>query len=113
MKRCPSCDGILGVDCFNPVDCAAITASMNQQCQSCEQLINEINYLRDVDMRDLEQKIQYSCKIVSDLLDIIYDLALSNGMSVGEAEDYYRKNYIKPDEPGSAESNYIDDDLPF
>lgn len=31
MATCPSCGGIIGRDCFNPVECAQITASMNQQ----------------------------------------------------------------------------------
>lgn len=26
MSRCPSCGGIIGVDCFNTVDCAMISA---------------------------------------------------------------------------------------
>jgi hypothetical protein len=29
LKRCPSCQGILGVDCFNPDECAWITHEMN------------------------------------------------------------------------------------
>lgn len=28
-RRCPSCDGILGVDCFNADECALITLKQN------------------------------------------------------------------------------------
>lgn len=31
MSMCPSCGGIIGRDCFNPVECAWITQSMNEQ----------------------------------------------------------------------------------
>lgn len=31
MRTCPSCGGIVGRDCFNPVECAQITESQNQQ----------------------------------------------------------------------------------
>lgn len=83
-------------------------------CQSCEQLSLEINYLRDVDMRALEQDIQYACKIISDLLDLLYDTTLiRNGADLSDAERFYREHHIKADELGSMENNYIDDDLPF
>lgn len=29
MRSCPSCGGIIGRDCFNPIECAQITASMD------------------------------------------------------------------------------------
>ncbi len=29
MKHCPSCGGIIGRDCFNPVECANISNNMN------------------------------------------------------------------------------------
>lgn len=29
--RCPSCGGVIGRDCFNPVECAWITQSMDAQ----------------------------------------------------------------------------------
>lgn len=31
MKTCPSCGGKLGRDCFNPIECAWITQSINDQ----------------------------------------------------------------------------------
>lgn len=31
MRSCPLCGGIIGRDCFNPVECAWITQSMNEQ----------------------------------------------------------------------------------
>lgn len=31
MRNCPSCGGLIGRDCFNPVECAWITQSMNEQ----------------------------------------------------------------------------------
>lgn len=31
MARCPSCGGILGRDCFNPVDCAMISERQAQE----------------------------------------------------------------------------------
>jgi hypothetical protein len=29
MRTCPSCGGIIGRDCFNPIECAEITYQMN------------------------------------------------------------------------------------
>lgn len=110
MSICPSCGGVLGKDCFNPVECAQISASMHNQCQTCETLLNEINYLRDVDMKALEQDIQYACKIISDLLEICYE---KKATGLSDAEQFYREHHIEADKPGSMESNYIDDDLPF
>lgn len=34
MKTCPSCGGILGQDCFNPSECAAIGHMQQQQASS-------------------------------------------------------------------------------
>jgi len=31
MKTCPSCGGLIGRDCFNPVECAWITQQINAQ----------------------------------------------------------------------------------
>lgn len=31
MRTCSSCGGIIGRDCFNPIECAWITQSMNEQ----------------------------------------------------------------------------------
>lgn len=30
MRHCDSCGGVLGRDCFNPIECAQITRSMEQ-----------------------------------------------------------------------------------
>lgn len=36
MQTCQSCGGVLGRDCFNPQECAAITRQMQQQaCPHC------------------------------------------------------------------------------
>jgi len=31
MRHCPSCGGIIGKDCFNPIECAEITERQAQQ----------------------------------------------------------------------------------
>jgi hypothetical protein len=31
MNRCPSCGGVIGRDCFNPVECAAISSHNNSR----------------------------------------------------------------------------------
>jgi len=31
MARCPNCGGIIGRDCFNPIECGWITQQMNAQ----------------------------------------------------------------------------------
>lgn len=36
MSTCPSCGGVLGVDCFNPGECAAITQDMVARAQQAE-----------------------------------------------------------------------------
>lgn len=33
MRRCPSCDGVIGVDCFNPEECAQIGYQQEMQRQ--------------------------------------------------------------------------------
>ena len=51
MAHCPSCGGIIGRDCFNPVECAQITASMQNNNYELElqidRLEREIIMLRD------------------------------------------------------------------
>lgn len=31
MSTCPGCGGIVGRDCFNPIECASISESIEQQ----------------------------------------------------------------------------------
>lgn len=79
-------------------------------CQSCEQLSNEINYLRDVDMKALEQDIQSACKIIGDLLDIMPVGIVSEYVEYVEyAELFYRQHYITPPPKDDNEL----DELPF
>jgi len=49
MSTCPSCGGVIGLDCFNPQECAEITGQMMQQtqaCPTCCELQAEIERLR-------------------------------------------------------------------
>lgn len=48
MQHCPSCGGILGRDCFNPVECASITNSMLNDQFHTQQLEQENNMLRQL-----------------------------------------------------------------
>lgn len=50
MARCPSCDGIIGIDCFNPDECAWIEMEQKRQKEKNEKtelinLRNQVNYL--------------------------------------------------------------------
>lgn len=61
MKHCSSCGGILGRDCFNPIECAQITESMNIiQYEQQEKPTNELwQYIHMLESRIelLEQKL--------------------------------------------------------
>lgn len=110
MRSCPSCGGIIGRDCFNPIECAQITASINSQhcgC-GCEQLLTEINYIRGVDMPSMEHTIQEGCNVISSIIDLLppeFDL---NNEVLKQAENYYRQhyNFVKPE-------TVDPDELPF
>lgn len=112
MKSCPSCGGIIGRDCFNPIECAQITASMNAQCNcGYEQILGELQYVRGVDMPALEQEVQEACVIIGKLLDMLNDpTMIQNGEDLSFAEHFYRKNYNEPKEVNKTSSL---DDLPF
>jgi DnaJ-class molecular chaperone len=43
MSICPSCGGVLGLDCFNPQECAYITQQMNAQ-EVAERLQSNFGY---------------------------------------------------------------------
>jgi hypothetical protein len=79
----------------------------NTNCNcGCEQLLTEINYIRDVEMKDLEQEVQHACNVINQLYDMV-----STG-SYGDlefADDFIRDNYI----PTEKEIRDSLDDLPF
>lgn len=62
MERCPSCGGILGRDCFNPVECANITASIYNQ--DVDDLHRQIEILKhaltdnNIELPNLDKPIQ-------------------------------------------------------
>lgn len=79
-------------------------------CQFCEQLITEINYIRDVEIKHLEGKIQHACNVINQLYDMIQDDTLvRNGADLEFAEAYMIANYI----PTEKELKGLEDDLPF
>ena len=120
MNRCPSCGGLIGRDCFNPVECARITENLRQQdyqsadSQIIQQLQNEINHLREVEIPHVEDKLSIALDLIKETID-----KLGNNESekwehyefIHGLNRFYNENisYIK-----SKESVPIEDDgLPF
>lgn len=85
-------------------------AQFYKSCSGCEQLLTEINYIRDVEIKALEVKIQDGCNVINELYDILKDDTLvRNGTDLHFAEAYLHENYV----PAQKELNDIEDDLPF
>jgi hypothetical protein len=79
-------------------------------CQSCEQLSTEINYIRDVEMKDLEDRIQQACDVINQLYDMIEDPTLvRNGTDLQFAEVFLKDNW----RPTQQEIKDMEDELPF
>jgi|GEM_PF-4026597 len=79
-------------------------------CKACEQLLTEISYIRDVEIKHLESKIQDACTVINQLYDMIQDDTLvRNGTDLEFAEAYVIENYV----PTEKEIKDIIDDLPF
>lgn len=97
MRSCPSCGGIIGRDCFNPIECAEISRRMDAaKCNcGCDQLLLELDYIRSVDMPHLESKIQEACVIINRLYDIIGNQPISPELT--DAEKFIRENYNEPE----------------
>lgn len=58
-SRCPYCDGILGIHCFNVEDCGAVTRSMQsfgeQSIERIQELETLLNDVLDSDMAQREE----------------------------------------------------------
>lgn len=109
-KVCQSCGGILGRDCFNPVECAEITRRMEAEINNPDyaQLLGELDYIRGVDMPAMEQTIQDACKIISGLIDMLPHDFDQDDEALKQAENFYRQHVVLP----PATQSDIDD-LPF
>lgn len=71
-RRCPSCEGIIGVDCFNPDECAYITMKMDAEKE--RKRWNEI------------ERLVYECRELSEELDYYKRLADAAGEYISELE---------------------------
>lgn len=60
MNRCPSCGGIIGKDCFNPVECAAISERMAQYHDMNHYDLGHVAGYQDSqnEIEDLKQQIE-------------------------------------------------------
>jgi hypothetical protein len=62
MSQCPSCGGVIGRDCFNPIECADISNSMNSyDIQALEyqiQILKQTLIENNIPIPDLEIKQQ-------------------------------------------------------
>jgi len=76
----------------------------------CDQLLTEINYIRDVEMKDLEQKVQESCRIINGLYDLLGCDIDPDCSQIKHAEQFIRDNYIDVVNDSCLPNN---DDLPF
>ena len=77
MKTCRGCGGILGRDCWNEMDCLAITHSeenrYRQQAEHAQVVSSENAYeihLHENRINELENKVEYLLKLVRDKLGI-------------------------------------------
>ncbi len=90
MRTCPSCGGIVGRDCFNPIECAMIGHAQEQQrMRVMQDLIDSNNRLIKLQERanevGLEEAINYSMQTVP-VLQLEYD-------RLKEAKDLLEKVY--------------------
>lgn len=62
MSICHSCGGVIGRDCFNPAECAQITAQMAMQYQhgQCESCARSDCYIADLkaEIADLQEQLR-------------------------------------------------------
>ena len=62
MSQCPSCGGVIGRDCFNPVECADISNRMNsydiQELEYQIQILKQTLIENNIPIPDLEIKKQ-------------------------------------------------------
>ena len=76
-------------------------------CPSCDQLLTELNYIRDVDMKDKDETIYRACTLIRELIDAIrgkdYDPECLNW-----SEMFYNEHFIYR-EPTDIDA----DELPF
>lgn len=100
MSRCPSCGGILGRDCFNPVECSQITASMNDE-QIVQPYIDALREALDT-INQMADKMQIIDEGLSEHLGNLIDNTVA------------MINRTLPPVPWTAEQeNSFYDDLPF
>ena len=70
MARCNSCNGIIGVDCFNPTECAFISEQIeNNERHEMENRIRELEEVNGerYDIRCIEQKYDYLINRINEL----------------------------------------------
>jgi len=75
-------------------------------CRFCQQLVNEINYIRDVEIKHLESKVQDTCNVINQLYEMV---SMGSYGDLEFAEHFIRDNYI----PTEKEVKDLEDDLPF
>lgn len=107
MKTCSACGGIIGVDCFNEIDCLAISASAADS--HSEQLRRELDWEREVVVPDLEGKIADAYRTIRDLVNILDAAALN--YEHRELVDRVKEHYPLSELP--AETQTDNDELPF
>jgi hypothetical protein len=92
-RTCPSCGGIIGRDCFNPMECAMITA-------------------RDESRREFQQEILYVAhNELSRQFEALKRLLIDTGVVDGIQIDIIEN---PPPQPKiEYERHYEQDDLPF
>ncbi len=68
MSICPSCNGVIGQDCFNPGECMAITQAMAERSVSAEQEIQELwaeVKAKDERIKELESALKQAADLIA------------------------------------------------
>lgn len=63
MRTCPSCGGVIGRDCFNPVECAHISNSIQEDhINRLEALAKAEKHFTELSKEEQEKEIQFELK---------------------------------------------------
>lgn len=76
MRNCPSCGGIIGRDCFNPIECAWIMQQINAQ-YAVDDFVNKMNRDYERERNDLAVR-EYEKQQLDDYEDFMITQTLES-----------------------------------
>ena len=74
MKICHGCGGVVGRDCFNPIECEQITRSMAAEYQTSPDYNSQINSLQNENykLKEINAEVIKHLKHATELIEEIY-----------------------------------------